>query len=205
LILVACSEKRNRTKEDFVIANGQMPSLAKDKQNDLHVVYGCGDSILFTYMFATDTAFNPPLISVLPDLAASHTWGPQIACSDNGLTVTACNSNGHIFSYHNAGTANWTSTARVNDADTIANENIMSPGGDGKYDYAVWLGLRGSGQNKIYGARTHDGGKTWSSNKLIFESPDTTVCQCCKPSVVVNDNKVYVMFRNWFDGNSNSL
>lgn len=202
--MASCSEKKSHTKNDFVIANGQMPNLAKDKQNGLHVVYGTGDSIMYTYMSATDTGFKQPiLISVLPDLAASHTRGPQIACSDNGLTVTACNANGDIFSYHSAGEAKWIGAARVNDVDTVAKENLMSLGGDGKYDYAVWLDLRGNKQNKIYGARTDDGGKTWSTNKLIYESPDTTVCQCCKPSVVVKGNNVYVMFRNWLGGNRN--
>ena len=202
--LFSCTEKKSPGKEDFVIANGQMPSLAKDKQKGLHVVYGAGDSIMYTYLSHMDTAFNAPvLIGVLPDLAASHTRGPQIACSENGLTVTACNSNGDIFSYHKTVTANWVSTARVNDVDTVAKENLMSLGGDGQYDYSVWLDLRGNRQNKIYGARTDDGGKTWSKNKLIYASPDTTVCQCCKPSVVVKGNSVYVMFRNWIDGNRN--
>ena len=106
--MASCSEKKNAAKENFIIADGQMPSLAKDKQNGLHVVYGTGDSIMYTSLSGNDTAFSSPvLISVLPDLAASHTRGPQIACSENGLTVTACNSSGDIFSFHKAGTANW--------------------------------------------------------------------------------------------------
>jgi hypothetical protein len=202
--LLSCTEKKSRTKLDFVIANGQMPAIAKDQQKRIHVVYGSGDSIMYSYMSANDTSFNTPaLIAVLPDLAASHTRGPQIACSDNGLTVTACNAAGDIFSYNKTGEASWINTARVNDADTVAKENLMSLSGDGPYNYSVWLDLRGNRQNKIYGARTDDGGKTWSENKLIYASPDTTVCQCCKPSVLVKGNKVYVMFRNWLNGNRN--
>jgi len=202
--IVACNEKKTRTKEDFIIADGQMPSLTKDKQNGLHVVYGSGDSIMYMSLTGSDTTFSSPvLIGVLPDLAASHTRGPQIACSDNGLTVTACNAEGDIFSYNKNASATWVATARVNDADTVAKENLMSLGGDGKYNYSVWLDLRGNRQNKIYGARTEDGGKTWSANKLIYASPDSTVCQCCKPSVMVKGNDVYVMFRNWLNGNRN--
>jgi len=201
---VSCTEKKRYSKQDFVIANGQMPSLAKDNQIGMHVVYGSGDSIMYTSLSGNDTTFSrPTLIGVLPHLAASHTRGPQIACSEKGLTVTACNSDGDIFSYYKADKANWVSTARVNDADTVAKENLMSLGGDGKYNYSVWLDLRGNRQNKIYGARTDDGGKTWLKNKLIYASPDSTVCQCCKPSVVVKGNNVYVMFRNWLDGNRN--
>ncbi len=193
---------KSGAKEDFVIGQGQMPSIVNDKQNTLHVVYGSGDSIMYSFLSPTTTVFTPPvLIGVLPGLAASHTRGPQIACSNNGLTVTACNADGDIFSYHKSATANWVSAARVNDVDTVAKENLMSLGGDGLYSYAVWLDLRGNRQNKIYGARTDDGGKTWSKNKLVYSSPDGTVCQCCKPSVIVKGNNVYVMFRNWLDGN----
>ncbi|MCW3089392.1 MAG: exo-alpha-sialidase [Ferruginibacter sp.] len=199
----SCTEKKSYTKPDFVIANGQMPGIAKDQQKKIHLVYGSGDSIMYSYLSANDTSFSAPaLVAVLPDLAASHTRGPQIACSDNGLTVTACNAEGDIFSYNNV-SANWVATARVNDADTVAKENLMSLGGDGKYNYSVWLDLRGNRQNKIYGARSDDGGKTWSANKLIYASPDSTVCQCCKPSVLVKGNNVYVMFRNWLNGNRN--
>ena len=35
----------------------------------------------------------------------------------------------------------------------------------------------------------------------MYESPDNTVCECCKPSVVMKGNQVYVMFRNWLNGN----
>jgi hypothetical protein len=89
----------------------------------------------------------------------------------------------------------------VNDTDTTAKENLMAFSGDGENAFAVWLDLRGNKQNKIYGSRSNDGGKSWSKNVLIYASPDSTVCECCKPSVVVNGSNVYVMFRNWLNGN----
>ena len=36
---------------------------------------------------------------------------------------------------------------------------------------------------------------------MIYTSPDSTVCECCKPSVVMKNNNVYVMFRNLLNGN----
>ncbi len=204
LTFISCSEKAGHTKDDFVVANGQMPSLVKDGQNGVHLVYGSGDSIMYTYLSAAEGNFSSPsLVAVLPDLAASHTRGPQIAVSEKGLTITACNSGGDIYAYHNDGKASWTNSARVNDVDTVAKENLMSLSGDGLYNYSVWLDLRGNLHNKIYGARSDDGGKSWSKNILIYESPDTTVCECCKPSVIVKGDNVYVMFRNWLDGNRN--
>lgn len=179
-----------------------MPNIVEDKQNTLHVVYGSGDSIMYTSLNTGDTFFSAPVvIDVLPHLMAAFTRGPQIACSDKGLTVTACTRDGDIFSYNKTGSARWIKTARVNDVDTVAKENFMSLGGDGQYNYAVWLDLRADKRNKIYGARSDDGGKTWSANQLVYASPDSTVCSCCKPSVVVKGDKVYVMFRNWLNRN----
>lgn len=198
----ACSPKQSHKSKDVVIAKGQMPNLVKDKENNLHLVYGSGDSIMYAYSsdqgepFATAT-----LISVLPNLAASHTRGPQIAATTKGLTVVACNSLGDIFSFSKTGPGNWEQAQRVNDVDTTAKENLMALSADGENAFAVWLDLRGNQKNKIYGANSTDGGKTWSANKMIYTSPDTSVCECCKPSVLVKGTGVYVMFRNWIQGN----
>ena len=71
----------------------------------------------------------------------------------------------------------------MNDPDTTAKEGLMALSADKENVFAVWLDLRGNKRNKIYGAKSIDGGKTWSKNIMIYTSPDTTVCECCKPSV----------------------
>ena len=184
-----------------VITAGQMPNIAKDNSGNFHLVYGNGDSILYRYSSDHGNTFSAPtLISVLPKLAASHTRGPQVAATSNGLTVTACNELGDIFSFVKEQSGNWIPTARVNDMDTVAKENLMALAADGQNAFAVWLDLRDK-HNKIFGSRSTDGGKTWSKNMMVYASPDTTVCECCKPSVQMKDNNVYVMFRNWLNGN----
>ncbi|MEO5649688.1 MAG: hypothetical protein ABIR03_07165 [Ginsengibacter sp.] len=200
--LVSCNEKKAVSKTDFVIANGQMPNITKDKRGDLHLVYGVGDSIMYVSSSENGHSFSSPsLISVLPGLAASHTRGPQIAATDNGLIVIACNNSGDIFSYNKSGSGNWMQKVTVNDVDTVAKEGLMALSADGENAFAVWLDLRENKKNKIYGAHSNDGGKTWSKNLMVYTSPDTTVCDCCKPSVAMKGNNVYVMFRNWLDGN----
>jgi hypothetical protein len=77
----------------------------------------------------------------------------------------------------------------------------MALSADGPNAFAVWLDLRENGHNKIFGARSNDGGRRWSKNFLIYSSPDSSVCECCKPSTVIKGNDVYVMFRNWLNGN----
>src|SRR5678809_1510424 len=184
-----------------VIAVGQMPNLVKDNSDNIHLVYGNGDSLLYSYSSDHGSTFSAPsLISILPKLAASHTRGPQIASTSKGLTVTACNEMGDIFSFAKDGSGKWSQEARVNDMDTVAKENLMALAADGENAFAVWLDLRDK-HNKIFGAKSTDGGRSWSKNIMIYASPDTTVCACCKPSVAVKENNVYVMFRNWLNGN----
>lgn len=199
--IVVSFKNHTPEKASATIANGQMPSMIKDKLNDLHLVYGNGDSILYLSTKNQDEPFSKPsLVAVLPNLAASSSRGPQIANTQSGITVMACNKEGDIFSYLKNASGNWSVATKVNDEDTTAKEGLTGLSGDGNKLFTVWLDLRDK-HNKIFGSGSTDGGKTWSTNKMIYASPDTTVCQCCKPSVVIKGSNVYVMFRNWLDGN----
>jgi hypothetical protein len=199
--LIACNEKKNFFKADFVIGNGQMPDVVKDKNDHLHLVYGLGDSIMYTFSSDNGISFSSPsLVDVLPGLFSFATRGTQVSATDHGVIITACTSKGNIYSYYKED-GKWKQGARVNDVDTVAKEGLMALGASGENAFAIWLDLRGNKRNKIYGAKSNDGGKTWSENKMIYTSPDTTVCECCKPSVVIKGNQVFVMFRNWLNGN----
>jgi hypothetical protein len=201
-VLAGCAEKKAENKNNFVIASGQMPALAKDKNNNLHLVYGSGDSIMYSYSSDNGNTFsNPLLISVLPHVYTYATRGPQIGCTDNGIVITACTSQGNIYSFYKENGESWKQGDKVNDVDTVAKEGLMALSADENEAYAVWLDLRGNRRNKICGAKSVDGGKTWLKNSIIYISPDSSVCECCKPSGVVSKNKVAVMFRNWLNGN----
>jgi hypothetical protein len=186
---------------DSLIAVGQMPDLTADENKNIHIVYGNGDSLFCAYYkYGSEKWSSPVLIKVLPGLVASHTRGPQIANTDLGLVVTACDEKGDIYSFQKQAAGDWMMRGRVNDKDTVAKENLMALAGNGSNAFAVWLDLRDR-HNKIYGSRSSDGGKSWSRNIEIYASPDNTVCECCKPSVSMDGNKIYVMFRNWLNGN----
>jgi hypothetical protein len=201
ILFQSCKDQAKENNAGSVIAKGQMPDITKDHSGILHLVYGNGDSILYSFSPDGGNSFSSPaLISVLPELAASHMRGPQIAITDSVVIVTACNEDGDIFSFTKNKSGKWTSASRVNDADTVAKEGLMGLTADGQNSFAVWLDLRDK-QNKIFGARSTDDGNTWSKNIMIYASPDSTVCECCKPSVVMKGNNVYVMFRNWLNGN----
>jgi len=201
LVFLSSCQNGTTDVERTNIATGQMPNIAKDNSGNVHLVYGNGDSILYSYSSDRGKTFSTPsLIAVLPKLAASHMRGPQIAATSTGLSVTACNDLGDIFSFNKDQSGHWMQTARVNDMDTVAKENLMALAADGDNAFAVWLDLRDE-HNKIFGAKSSDGGKTWAKNIMVYASPDTTVCECCKPSVAIKGNNIYVMFRNWLDGN----
>jgi hypothetical protein len=141
------------------------------------------------------------LVAKVNNLMLAYSRGPQIAASETGITVIASNIAGDIFSFRKNSSGLWSAGARVNDVDTIAKEGLMALSADKDLLYAVWLDLRGNRHNKIVGASSTDGGKTWSKNVLVYSSPDSSVCECCKPSVYVKNNTVNVMFRNWLHGN----
>ena len=200
-MLFSCNEKKTMAKTDFVIANGQMPNITKDKNGDLQLVYGVGDSIMYTSSSDNGNSFSTPsVVAVLPELFSFAMRGPQVAATDHDIIVTACTSKGNIYSYYKE-SGIWKEGSRVNDVDTVAMEGLMALSADGENVFAVWLDLRGNKRNKIYGAHSIDGGKTWSENLMVYTSPDTSVCECCKPSVVMKGNNIYVMFRNRLDGN----
>jgi hypothetical protein len=197
----SCKERSDGNHSALLIGYGQMPNMAKDQAGRLRLAYGSGDSIMYTFSSDLGKTFSPPvLVATLPHLFSFSMRGPQIAVSDSGLTIIACSKSGNIYSYRKTESENWSPAARVNDADTIAKEGLMALGGDGKNIFAVWLDIRDK-HNKIFGAGSTNGGKSWTKNIMVYTSPDSSVCECCKPSVVVKGNHVYVMFRNWLKGN----
>lgn len=197
---INCQAQTAQTASQL-IGMGEMPAVARAQDNSLHVVFGNGDSILYAYSSNHGRSFSRPgLVGILSGLAASHTRGPQIAATSNGVLITACNKSGNVFAYIRDKSGRWSPAGRVNDVKDMGREQLMALGADGRNAFAVWLDLR-DGRNRIYGARSIDGGRTWEKNILVYASPDSTVCECCKPSVAVKGKDVYVMFRNWLGGN----
>jgi len=190
--------------KDAIIADGRLPNIITDKKGITHLAYGTGDSIMYMTSSNQGAWFSSPkLVAILPKLFANAMRGPQIAVTANGIVITANTEFGNIYSYHQDAAGNWSKASKVNDVDSVSKEALTSLSGDGNTAFAVWLDVRANGGKgqRLFGARSDDGGITWSKNIMIYASPDKTICECCKPSVLVKGNKVYTMFRNWLNGN----
>jgi hypothetical protein len=203
LVLTGCEQRTASDVQIAVIGHGRMPAVTTDSNKTIHLVYGSGDKLMYTFSHDEGKTFAAPeLVANLPALLLRRQVGPQIAAVSNGVSVVAVNKEGDIFSYVKDGTGKWSTAGKVNDADTTDKEGFIGLSSDNKANlFAIWTDLRGDHQNKIFGAMSNDGGKTWSKNILIYASPDGTICECCKPSVAMHDKEVSVMFRNWLNGN----
>ena len=49
IIFISCKEQKKTDLSVITVAHGQMPVLAKDANKNIYVVYGSGDSIMYTY------------------------------------------------------------------------------------------------------------------------------------------------------------
>ncbi|HSF46179.1 MAG TPA: sialidase family protein, partial [Chitinophagaceae bacterium] len=184
------------------IGYGNMPSVAVGQDGKVYVVFGRKDSIFLTYSSNQGQSFSTPsLITELPRMYSFAMRGPQVASTNRGLVITAITQAGNIYSLTSPDGISWSKPARVNDTDSSAPEGLMSISAHRNNVFAVWLDIRGNRRNKIYGSSSVDGGVSWQPNKLIYQSPDSTVCECCKPSVMMRGDRVYVMFRNWLEQN----
>lgn len=182
---------------------GRSPSLAVEG-SDVYMAFASGDSIFYSVSFDKGKNFSAPeFVTSLQDLMVGGGRGPQIISSKGQLLIAAPCASGNIYAYMKMKTgSSWIKGSRINDMAAKAKEGFisLSSNSDGHL-FAVWLDLRLNARNNIYGARSPDGGKTWLKSQLIYESPDGSVCDCCKPSVLMKGQEVVVMFRNNLEGN----
>ena len=184
------------------IGSGIHPSVATNPAGQVHVVYGQGNVIFYTTSPDGKRFEKTVRVDSLPGLHLGASRGPQIAATAQAVVITAIDKAGNIWAYtHNRSSGQWQKPVRVNDIADIAKEGFVSlaAGPENSFN-AVWLDLRGNKRNKIASARSTDGGRTWAANRVLYESPEGTVCECCQLSVVAQNRHVAVMFRNFLNG-----
>ena len=203
LLLFAVLNISLTTPANFIIGNGQQPQITIDNLGTIRIIYGNADKIYCAT--SVDNGLTFPDIQKVGEIKDMHlgmSRGPQVATSKNYTLVAAIDKKGsvHIFQLqHQSG--KWTKVSLANDRAGSAPEGLMSIAADRNDNfYAVWLDIRNDKNNKICFAKTTDKGLLWTKNKIAYASPDKTVCECCKPTIVVSGSKVIIMFRNWLLG-----
>jgi len=209
LLMLSCSQSETKAPTEATapvtseLASGKQPQVAVSPDGVARLVYGDGEKIYYTTSKDNGTTFSEPvLVDSLKGLYLGMSMGPQIASSAHYSVLTAIDKKGNIHSYRlDHATDTWKKTAGVNDVAGTVPEGLISIAADDQDNfYAVWLDVRDDKKNKIAFASTTGGSDTWSANRIVYVSPDKTVCECCKPDIEVKDNQVALMFRNWLNG-----
>jgi hypothetical protein len=183
----------------YLVVNGSMPAKPLETRDGITLVYGIGDSLMQASGIPGKEMQSPQVIAVIPKMFSFAMRGPQAVLTSTGVVTIVCTQSGDIFCYKEDRNHHWRRTAQLNTPGT-AKEGLISLAGSGDKLVAVWLNAQAEKGQSIYSAISSDGGESWKS-KEIYTSPDGTTCECCKPNVVMKDNTVYVMFRNWINGN----
>lgn len=183
---------------------GKQPTLAVDKANNLHVVFGLGNEIFYTSSKDQGLTFaKAQKVGEQEKLALGASRGPQIIATSDYIVVAAADHTGRILCYRlKNGESKWSEPSSILDGEPSAQEGFIAlAAGKQNQVYAAWLDLRSGNQNNIFSAYSSDGGKTWSENKLVYKAPEGKVCPCCRPSISADrKGNVYVMFRNELKG-----
>ena len=181
------------------------------------LVYGSGSTIWFASSPDGGRTFAPRVkVAETGALALGRHRGPRVTILPDAILVTAVAGEDVSKAQHAHGLPEqgdltvwrstdsgktWARTAVINDRHGASSEGLHAIAADSKGNlFAAWLDLR-TKATQLYGARSTDGGRTWSKNVLIYASPDGTICQCCDPSIAMDANgQIDIMWRNALAG-----
>lgn len=203
LLVIALSVRANAQPVTKVIGQGSQPQVSTSVQGVIRIVFGRNDSIFCSASADRGTSFSVPvLVGHVPQMHLGMARGPQLASSARYSVITAMDKLGDIHYFildHQKG--KWQDKGFVNDARSSAPEGLMNIACDNQDNfYATWLDLRVGRKNNIFFSAMAAGKGSWFKNKLVYQSPDGHVCECCRPSIAVKGANVAIMFRNWLNG-----
>lgn len=201
---------RSSYRPTTVAAAGKDPQAAIDDDGRIYVVYGDGNVIRCAVSTdATGSKFQKP--ATIHDrgvLSIGMRRGPRIAISGGSIVVTAVvgehgsGRDGDLLAWRSTDRgATWSTPTRLNSPAGSAREGLHATASGPKgLVYASWLDDRND-RKEVFGAGSRDGGLTWEPDKLVYRSPEKSVCECCHPSVAFGpEGSVYVMWRNNIKG-----
>jgi hypothetical protein len=186
------------------LRGASQPQVAVAPDHKVFVVFGKETKVYCAVSTNNAKSFLPPRkVADVPGLALGMRRGPRIVASDHNVAISAVShKDGNLYAWtSDDGGQSWTPGVQINSAAGSAREGLHGMAGNQRGAvFVVWL----DGRNKstqLWGAGSHDGGKTWDGDGLIYQSPDGHICECCHPSVVFEpDGTIRVMWRNWLGG-----
>jgi BNR repeat-like domain len=185
------------------------PQIAIENGGHVYLAYGSRDAIYVSVSRNMGKNYSAPiLVGEVGKLSLGRRSGPRIVARNGKVTITAIygakgrGADGDIvvFRSDNHGET-WVAGTKVNDLEGSAREGLhaMAVAPNGTIACA-WLDLRAKGTT-LYLSTSRDGGTTWSKNRLVYESPGGSVCECCHPSLAYDrSGQLNIMFRNSLNG-----
>lgn len=187
----------------------QQPQVAVSPSGQVHLVFGSGRSVFCTTSVDGGRTFGGPVkVGELGALALGMRRGPRVAATGKTVVVTAIGGtvgrgrDGDLLAWRSADAGKtWQGPVRVNRVAASAREGLhhTAAAQDGAV-FCVWLDLRND-RTQVFGAMSADGGQTWQDERLVYESPDGSVCECCQPQASFDARgTLHVMWRNHIAG-----
>jgi hypothetical protein len=194
----------------------RQPQLAAG-HGQVALAYGTQHAIYFASSPDNGRTFSPPVkVAEVEALALGRHRGPRVTILKDAILVSAIvgekvstvphahglPADGNITIWRSVDHGKtWSRSGVVNDVPGAAREGFHAIAEDAKGNLTVvWLDLRVKGTS-LYSSRSSDGGRTWSKKVLVYASPSGTICECCAPSLAIDDRgQTTVMWRNVLDG-----
>lgn len=199
--------------DPFTIMQGRDSKAPKQPQaciapnGSVHLAFGVGDQVYHCNV-GDGTGAVPQVAFTVPNMSLGMRRGPRIAHTGAALTITAIGgaigkgSDGDVLAYRSLDDGkSWLGPVKVNDVEASAREGLhaMAASENGTL-WCVWLDLREKG-TQLFASKSVDQGVSWSKNRLVYRSPDGSICECCHPSIAVQNKSLHILFRNSLKGN----
>jgi hypothetical protein len=188
----------------------RQPRAAIDRDGRIYVVCGAGNTVYFCTSADGGKSFSEPVaVASLGVMSLGMRRGPRVAVTNKAVLIAAIGGpqgmgkDGDLFCWRSTdrGTK-WSSPERVNSRVSSAREGLhaLAARPDGTA-FCAWLDDR-NGRKEVFGATSRDDGRTWQADRLIYRSPEKSVCECCHPSAEFTpDGELCLMWRNSIKGN----
>jgi hypothetical protein len=190
---------------EAIAQSANQPQLAVGRDGTVWLTFGAGENIYVCNSKDNGRTFTAPVVvnatPVKTPLGMRR--GPRIAANKSRVVVSAIvgaqggGKDGDLVAWRSSDGEKWDGPEVVNDVPAAAREGLHAIGaGMDDAFVAVWLDLSGKG-TKLVASYSSNGGRNWSKNLLVYESPDGTICECCHPSLGFGPfGEVAAMFRN---------